>query len=103
VSAQSFLLPGEASATPNAKALNIYPNPTSGKFTLQLSNLKSAQTTVEILSENGVVISRKAVGAPGAASTIRMDFDLTPQPAGVYLIKVVGTDGVKTGKVVVQR
>jgi parallel beta-helix repeat protein len=83
--------------------LNIFPNPSTGKFSLQLSNVSSQQTTIEILSASGKTVTKKALGSLGAVASSKVDFDLSNQPAGVYFIKVFGSDGVKTGKVVIQR
>jgi hypothetical protein len=91
----------DASINIKSSALSIFPNPTNGRFAVQLSNLKTPQVTVEVFSENGMLVSKKSAGTLGITS-LKMDFDLTNQRSGVYFVKVVGADGVKSGKVVVQ-
>ena len=87
----------KASSTVNVKA---FPNPTRGEFTVQLNNFKASKATVVILSLNGTVLAQKEATLIGGNQTLR--FDITNQAHGVYLLKVISTDGLRTEKIVVQ-
>jgi hypothetical protein len=101
VPAQSVQLTKDTETTVKASVLNVYPNPTTGRFSIQLSNLKVPQVTIEILSENGMTITRKSATTI-ASSSLKMDFDLSNQASGMYLVRVVGAEGMKIAKVIVQ-
>ena len=97
-SSTNALISDESAINGKANALAVFPSPTTGRFTLQLSKLSVPQVVVEILSESGTTVTRKKANTFSAANSIKMDFDLSSQPAGVYFIKAVGADGVKPAK-----
>jgi len=73
--------------------LMIFPNPTTGEFTLQFSQMKEA-ATVRILDIQGRVVSGKTIPAESSLSTT---MDITNQPSGIYIIEVTqGVDVFRT-------
>jgi hypothetical protein len=54
-----------------------------------------------ILSANGSVVERRSVSVGGATQTEM--FDLTRKAAGIYLVRIVSEEGVRTSKIVLQR
>lgn len=62
----------------------LYPNPTSGK--LQISNSKSTVKKVEIYNALGMLVAN--------------ELDLTNQPSGIYMVRIVTVDGTFARKVV---
>ena len=86
-----------------AKALKVYPNPTSGQFMIQLYDVVSPKLTLQVMDQHGKVIEQKVVSVAAKTSTLNIPMNLTNQPAGVYMIKVFGSDGVQSAKVVVTR
>lgn len=71
---------------------NIYPNPTTGIFTLEGKNIKS----VKILNINGQSIKQLS------KENEQYIFDLRGQPKGIYIIKIVIDKGIITKKIVLQ-
>ena len=85
------------------KGMVIYPNPTGGEFTLQLSGLKVAAGSMEILNESGKTIDRRSLNISNKAASLTQKLSLRNQPPGVYYVKITTTQGVQITKVVVQR
>lgn len=81
--------------------MSVYPNPTAGQLKLQLNNRKDTKAEVLIMDAKGVVVERKAVRLTVGVQTL--NFNLSNNAAGIYLIKVNSEDGEQTAKVSLQR
>src|SRR5690606_38222622 len=66
-----------------SEKISVYPNPTAGAFTIDLSKVTSAIEKVEIYSSTGQLIRSLAV------SGNQYEVDMTSEAAGVYLVKVL--------------
>ncbi|MFM9948631.1 MAG: T9SS type A sorting domain-containing protein [Saprospiraceae bacterium] len=80
-----------------ATDLLIFPNPTTGKFTLNLGTNQHEETQLHITNLQGQTVYAASIPAT-ESSTI--DLDISHLPAGVYSVTVVQNGSVKTGKVV---
>jgi hypothetical protein len=83
--------------------INIYPNPTTGKFQLafsyeQLTSGVSPVFNISVINILGEVVY-DAVNQTVSPST---QIDLSKQPKGIYFVKIQGADKVYTEKVVVE-
>jgi hypothetical protein len=76
----------------DAPGLAVYPNPTTGQFTVALGNLGRAELSV--LDVLGREVLRQTAEGPLAT------LDLSGQPAGTYLVRVRAEGYVRTVKVV---
>ncbi len=78
-------------------SLNIFPNPTSGRFTI-VNPSPTQQAVVEVYDIFGKQLNQQRI-QPGAGA-----LDFTGQlPAGIYLLKMYGADvQVQTGKLVIE-
>lgn len=76
--------------------VNIYPNPTLGQFTIQLSAVPSAPVQVELTNELGQVIDAFTM-----TSTTK-DMDITNLEGGVYFVRVINGNDVNVYRVVRQ-
>jgi hypothetical protein len=79
--------------------LNVFPNPTNGKFTVSISNPEAMDMTIELVSISGQVVYRNEVKA---TSSYNNEIDATTFAKGVYYLKVNNGKDVKIEKVVVQ-
>jgi hypothetical protein len=79
--------------------LNVYPNPTDGRFTVSINNPEAADMTLELVNISGQVVYRNEVKA---AYSYNEDIDASTFAKGVYYLKVNNGKGVKVEKVVVQ-
>ncbi|MFZ9388230.1 MAG: GEVED domain-containing protein, partial [Chitinophagaceae bacterium] len=86
----------------------IYPNPTSGQFQIRLyyPQVITEKRRIQIFDSKGAeVMSRDIMlSVQGSPHYQRFDVDLTNQPAGVYLVRVIDmyTKKAKSGFVVKQ-
>lgn len=78
----------------------VYPNPTSGKLSVDLSLAKAENVNIDVVNMVGQTIENRKVA--NYLSHIE-SFDLQSQPAGVYFVKVKIGEKSFTKKVVLQR
>jgi hypothetical protein len=82
-------------------AVKVYPNPTSGLFSLEFNSLESGKATVAIVALNGQTVKKGEVLLTGQSQTVL--FDISGEAAGVYMIKVTTKEGVTTQKIILQK
>ncbi len=67
----------------------IYPNPSDGKFNLDLKPSADGEFVIEVFSTNGSLVKKEVrLAQSGVSSTI--SFDLSNSPTGVYMLKING-------------
>lgn len=78
----------------------VYPNPGDGIFTLKVKDMTGQTLDVSIYNAAGQLVGGRSWqdAQPGATC----NFDLTPQPAGIYYMKVITGEGAFTRKLVKQ-
>jgi hypothetical protein len=74
--------------------ISIYPNPTSGELTVNLSYVNATIESVELRDITGRVIAVKSV--TGAF----VEFDLAKEASGIYFVKVNSANSTITKKIV---
>jgi hypothetical protein len=75
--------------------VSIFPNPTKGKFTIELENT----------SKNSLIVISDLVGKVIFSKTIidnTLQIDISNQPKGIYLVKIINGNNVTTQKIVYQ-
>lgn len=81
------------------RATNLYPNPTTGQFTVELSEVDADAVTVEVVDALGTVI--RSMNDDVFTGSERYDFDVSELAAGIYFVNVrTNTAGISL-KVVV--
>ncbi|HTB31071.1 MAG TPA: choice-of-anchor tandem repeat GloVer-containing protein [Bacteroidia bacterium] len=92
-------------------SVTCYPNPSTGKFTLQ-SSAVSTQCAVEVYNGLGQKIysgilpqTPVRMAQPGGPKGVLSTIDLSGQPSGVYLYRIIAADGglLGEGKLVIQK
>ena len=87
--------------------INIYPNPTSGKFTLQFSGSDSQvgslsgsdqQSGLEIFN----ILGEKIADIPNFISQTSNEIDLSSVPDGIYFVRISDTKRIYTGQLIKQ-
>lgn len=74
--------------------LSLYPNPTSGKFTLSFSAETPPAVQAELCTAGGVVIEARSVKSTAE------EFDLAGKPAGIYLLRLTAGRNTQTWKII---
>ena len=64
----------------------LYPNPSDGKFTLELQNALGERYSIEIIDPTGKVVWDNQIENQGPR--VKESIDLSTSPAGLYFIKV---------------
>lgn len=64
--------------------VKVYPNPTSGRFTIELESTSDSESEYQLLDINGRLIQTKKVS--GNRQSVNMD--ISSQSAGVYLLRI---------------
>jgi hypothetical protein len=75
-----------------ANTLRIYPNPSDGLFTIQGAD---ASMKVMVMNSHGQVVYQ-------SDRLLSDKLDLSAQPAGIYFIRLIGNDQIRTEKVIIQ-
>ena len=79
------------------RLFNVYPNPTSGNFILELNTEKQEMAKVEIYTTQGTKVM-----TAGFQGVRKHEFSLSDKPAGVYFIRVVTGKYAGTSKIIRQ-
>jgi hypothetical protein len=87
---------GTDEITINNNGVNIFPNPTDGKFTVEIKANTSGKYEIEIYNITG----EKVYSANTNENTI--DIDLTNYARGLYFVRVRNDRFVKAGKVILE-
>lgn len=86
----------------NKNDISIYPNPSTGKYTIEMAghDLVLEHDDIQVYNSLGETIYPPyQMGSPGFI------IDLSSQPAGIYFLKVMSSQGylIGEGKLVIQR
>ncbi|CAG0985644.1 MAG: T9SS type A sorting domain-containing protein [Bacteroidetes bacterium] len=84
----------------NTKNIKILPNPSTGKFLLQLSSLISEETFIEISDINGKIVFKEKFASKNNA--LNETIDLQNQGKGIYQISIKNNHSTITEKIVIQ-
>ncbi len=80
--------------------VNVFPNPTSGKFTLDITSAEKTTALLTILDVNGQVVRTQSL--PAIDGKYSQTVDLYGQVKGVYIVQVKIGEQLHTQKVVLQ-
>jgi PKD repeat protein len=85
----------------NGIGINIFPNPSNGKFSFDLTSSGSSTVNISILNSIGITVyTETGVNINGRYSKT---IDMLKMPVGIYYIKVQGESGVAIKKIIIQK
>lgn len=79
------------------EVLNVFPNPTSGLFTVDLDNLDKKSVEISIFNMMGEVVFKSANQDYSVSPPL---FDITERQAGIYFITLKNKSEIRTSKIV---
>ncbi|MCF8298190.1 MAG: T9SS type A sorting domain-containing protein, partial [Saprospiraceae bacterium] len=81
--------------------VNMYPNPTNGKFQIDISDLDSKTLDMCIVNMEGqIMYCEKLTNVSSGKLTKHLDFSTYPK--GIYFIRIITDNIVKTKKVIIE-
>jgi|GEM_PF-2566189 len=83
----------------NSGAIEIYPNPTTGIFTLKLSSI-SSPAELRIFNIQGSVVHREEI--TGVSNNYDKQMDLSHLPKGIYFVKIQIKNDIKLRKLIIE-
>lgn len=92
---------GENVITKNTN-LSIYPNPSSGEFTIKYDVLKRADVLIEIYDMKGSHIKTVSDISAQHSGKYQLPVNLKDMPSGIYIISLINNGEKFTEKVIVQ-
>jgi len=87
-------------AQPVAPAISVFPNPTKGKFTVQLNKMPVADGSLLILDAKGAVIESKSIKKAAFPTTIAVNLD--NRARGLYLVRFIQNAETYTTKIILE-
>jgi hypothetical protein len=85
----------------NAIPVNVYPNPSSGDFSIRVNLEAASPLTIEVLSIEGQLLHRTEQDHPSGVSEFRLD--QTVLSAGVYFLRVRAAEQQTLTRFIIQR
>jgi hypothetical protein len=67
--------------------ISVYPNPTEGLFSLDVSNLKNQEVYVRIFNITGSLVFDKKYSTEG-----HIEVNITGNPSGIYMLKLIADE-----------
>lgn len=84
----------------NASVSKLYPNPNNGSFTIELQVVRDENIEVSIFDLNGRRIFSQFVAA--MAGTELIEIDQKQWPAGMYIMRLSGTNSLQNSRFIVR-
>ena len=91
-------IPGVSASGPR---ISVYPNPSSGSYTLELNDFKPGKVVLSVVDGNGKQILQKAIEVTNSRQSSR--FSLDGFASGFYFLQLKGGDTVTAIKISLQR
>jgi hypothetical protein len=94
-----IIIPGISSESLSNRSMKVYPNPSSGMITLEISRDAATDLDVEIYSLNGKMVYRNALRS---VINVQEQLDLSDLDKGIYMLRVRSEDEISMRKLVIQ-
>ncbi|WP_162944760.1 CHRD domain-containing protein [Flavisolibacter nicotianae] len=88
-----------AQAKEGVATLQAYPNPSQGRFQVQLGRIKAPRIQLQVVDARGTVLQQRTLNGE---QTSVVEVDLAGKAKGLYLIRVVSDKGTQQTKVLLQ-
>ena len=95
---------GIAQLTVNSEKVKVWPNPSDGKFTVEVKSEKIKVKSIEVYNMLGEKIYSKIADSQQLMADSPMEVNLKGQPEGLYLYRIISEKGelLGSGKLIIQ-
>lgn len=87
----------------NANKLEVYPNPTSGEFTVKYNTLKKSDVRLNIFDVNGSLVKEVVTIDSQYEGKYQIPVNLSDLPNGIYIVNLISNGERTTERVVIVR
>lgn len=81
----------------------VQPNPSEGNFMVSIKNPTSGKLSLRVYNSSGMLVNCRCCPNGSINHQIRSEIDLSSQPNGFYILKVVGDNFLKYQKLIISR
>lgn len=78
----------------------VQPNPSDGNFNVSIKNPTSGKLNLRVYNSSGMLINCRSCSNDPIDHEIQSEIDLSSQPSGFYILKVVGENFLKYQKLI---
>ena len=83
--------------------MNVQPNPSSGNFKVSIKNPTSGKLNLRVYNSSGKLVNCCCCTNGSINHEMKSEIDLSSQPNGFYILKVVGEDFLKYQKLILSK
>lgn len=94
---------GEQIISHKQNALNIFPNPSTGEFTVKYDVLKRADVTLNIMDINGKIIRTLSNVTNQYEGKYQIPVNANDLPNGIYIVNLINNGERFSGKVIIEK
>jgi hypothetical protein len=87
----------------NNPAMFVQPNPSTGNFKVSIKNPTSGKLNMRVYNSSGMLVNCRCCSNGSIDHEVKSEIDLSSQPNGFYILKVVGENFIKFQKLVLSR
>lgn len=81
----------------------VQPNPSDGNFNVSLKNPTSGKLNLRVYNSSGMLVNCLCCSNGSSNPDIQSEIDLSSQPSGFYILKVVGENFLKYQKLILTK
>lgn len=81
----------------------VQPNPSDGNFSVSIKNPTSGKLNLRVYNSSGMLVNCRCFSNGSINHEIQSEIDLSSQPSGFYILKVVGENFLKYQKLILTK
>jgi hypothetical protein len=81
----------------------VKPNPSDGNFNVSIKNPTSGKLNMRVYNSSGMLVNSHCCSNGSVNHEVRSEIDLSSQPNGFYILKVVGENFLKYQKLILSK
>ncbi len=81
----------------------VKPNPSDGNFSVSIKNPTSGKLNLRVYNSSGMLVNCSCCSNGSVNHEMQSEIDLSSQPNGFYILKVVGENFLKYQRLIISR